>query len=270
MESLKKVIFSKRIIALNETFAPLGGQGKVCAILWNETIAGRSAPDLLSVFHQFFIRNMSHRKIKLYLDNCSSQNKNWNLFLHLILLINSNLISTTEIELIYFEPGHTFMSADSFHHAVEKSMQEAKKVFTFDDFKRCVEKASKKPNDTVALQHSDFFTPTVTASAYQISKLKPRPYIQNIKRVVLKRGSYHMKYSNNVDGTLLSTIFFTCKQLKMVQRKDFDLLQTLKFSSEPRGIDIEQKENICKHLVPLMPPDKAVYWKQLPVATNKY
>ena len=31
------------------------------------------------------------------------------------------------ITLKYFEPGYTFMSADSFHHRVEQEMQKKKK-----------------------------------------------------------------------------------------------------------------------------------------------
>lgn len=38
-------------------------------------------------------------------------------------LINSDVIATEQITLYYFEPGHTFMSCDQFHHQVELSMK---------------------------------------------------------------------------------------------------------------------------------------------------
>ena len=38
------------------------------------------------------------------------------------------------ITLKYFEPGHTFMSADSFHHQVEQKMQKKKRLEDFQDF----------------------------------------------------------------------------------------------------------------------------------------
>ncbi|KAL1378352.1 hypothetical protein pipiens_004014 [Culex pipiens pipiens] len=52
MDRFKEVMFAKRIVALNETFAPLrGGQnGPVQAILWNETTSGRKAPDIMICF----------------------------------------------------------------------------------------------------------------------------------------------------------------------------------------------------------------------------
>ena len=34
----------------------------------------------------------------------------------------------------YFEKGHTFMSADSYHHLVELAMARMKKVYDFKDF----------------------------------------------------------------------------------------------------------------------------------------
>lgn len=83
-------------------------------------------------------------KIVLWLDNCSSQNKNWMLFLYLILLINSADIQVQEITLKYFESGHTFMAANSFHAAVEARMRRGKPVVTIDDFENAVKEAKKR------------------------------------------------------------------------------------------------------------------------------
>lgn len=89
MESYKSVIFTPRIIAFNETFAPLGRKSKdnVTAVIWHEGISGRKSSDLISVFSSFLIKNRFKERIVIWLDNCSAQNKNWNLFLHLVLLI---------------------------------------------------------------------------------------------------------------------------------------------------------------------------------------
>ena len=57
MPGLKKVIFCKRIVMFNETFAPLGGEknhGKATGVLWHEGISGRTAEDVASVFISFF------------------------------------------------------------------------------------------------------------------------------------------------------------------------------------------------------------------------
>lgn len=67
---------------------------------------------------QFLLFNKDVKNISIWMDNCVAQNKNWCLLTFLIYVINSKEIETTEINLFYFEPGHSFMSADSFHHKV--------------------------------------------------------------------------------------------------------------------------------------------------------
>ena len=46
-----------------------------------------------------------------------------------------------EVIFRYFEKGHTFMSADSFHHQVEKAMRAQKNVYDDQDFKACIDKS---------------------------------------------------------------------------------------------------------------------------------
>lgn len=124
LEMFKQAIFTPRLSVYNETFAPLGGiqnnpqSTKPVAVLWHEAISGRCKEDIVSTFYKFFIEKRDVEEHVLWLDNCSSQNKNWTLFSFLIYIINSDLIKATKIQLNFFEPGHTFMSADSFHHQV--------------------------------------------------------------------------------------------------------------------------------------------------------
>ena len=94
-------VLTKRIIAFNETFAPLGGKrkskpGKPIGILWHEAVTGRDAEDIASAYYKL-IRNVRHR-------DCSMNQKS----------------GPDTITIKYFEKGHTFMSADSFHHLVER------------------------------------------------------------------------------------------------------------------------------------------------------
>jgi len=77
------------------------------------------------------------------MDNCSAQNKNWCFLTFLIYIINSEEISANEINLHYFQPGHSFMSADHFHHQVELSMKRVGKVYDFNDFQKCVKDANR-------------------------------------------------------------------------------------------------------------------------------
>ena len=50
---------------------------------------------------------------------------------------NSNLNSVT---VKFFEPGHTFMSADSFHSQVEKGIRDKKRLQDFQDLVEVVNK----------------------------------------------------------------------------------------------------------------------------------
>ena len=66
-------------------------------------------------------------------DNCTSQNKNWTIFTALVDEVNRPG-PLEEMIIRYFEKGHTFMSADSFHHQIEKGMRAAKNVLDGGDF----------------------------------------------------------------------------------------------------------------------------------------
>ena len=123
MPGNKIAIFTRRIIAFHETFSPLGKSNpkkkKTISIVWHEGIAGRKAEEITSAFVNALHKERDMHHIILWLDNCSAQNKNWCLLSALTILVNSNAVKFQSITLKFFESGHTFMSADSFHHGVE-------------------------------------------------------------------------------------------------------------------------------------------------------
>ncbi|KAJ8870778.1 hypothetical protein PR048_027077 [Dryococelus australis] len=100
MDTLKTVMFTRRIVAFNESFVPLGGTNN------DDDDNGKDT-----------------KKIVLWLDNCTAQIKNWTLLSFIAYLVNSEEVASEEIQLNYFEIGLTFMSADSFHHQVELSLK---------------------------------------------------------------------------------------------------------------------------------------------------
>jgi len=144
MEMFKTDLFTRRIIAFNESFVPVGEKpiAKPTAVLWHEGLAGRKKEDIVSAFHSFFLAQRDAKFITLWLDNCSGQNKNWTLFSYFIYIVNSSEIAADEVIFKFFEPGHTFMSADSFHHQVELSLKKSGKVYDFNDFVSCVQDAN--------------------------------------------------------------------------------------------------------------------------------
>ena len=106
MECFKTCIFTKRIVVFNQSFVPIGSMQKASrppvAVLWHEAIAGTKKEQIVSAFHNFFLSCRDKKKIILWLDNCTGQNKNWCLFSFLIYMVNSSEISADTIELNYF------------------------------------------------------------------------------------------------------------------------------------------------------------------------
>ena len=128
LSCLKQVIFCERSVRFNETFAPVRGWKKsktlnLTGVLWHEATKGRSAEDVASAITYFIQKNRDIQSFIFRTDNFPPQNKNWFLFTALVNEVNKKNTAIQTITLKYFEPGHTFMSADSFHHRVEQKMQ---------------------------------------------------------------------------------------------------------------------------------------------------
>ena len=250
LDMFKKVLFTRRIIAFNESFVPLGNKQELTplAVIWHEAIAGRKRDDICSAFHTFFTTYRDTPHILLWLDNCAAQNKNWGFLSYLVYLINSNETLTETVELNYLEPGHTFMSADSFHHRVELSM------------KQCVKNCSSRKVDVKSMTVSDFRDWADESSMYKINKLTPRPYLADIVWFLVERGKYSIDYKTEFNQSLVTTCnFLTAKACKHGIRNG--VTRTV-----PRGIAVAKKEDIITKLRAVMPATRMKFWLDLPTA----
>ena len=78
---VKTAVFTRRIIAFHETFAPVGKNSKRAplAVIWHEGVGGRSGEEVASTF----IAALRHpsmsccKEVTIWVDNCTGQNKNW-------------------------------------------------------------------------------------------------------------------------------------------------------------------------------------------------
>ena len=137
LPELKQAIFCKRLVLFNETFASSGGEAKgksikPTGVLWHEPIKGRSAEDVASSFIFFF-----HAKIEISI---------------ILYEVNDTNGTTNEVTIKYFKPGHTFMSTDSFHHAIEQGMRKKQRTEDFQDFVDLVDFSGK----ALLMKHDDF------------------------------------------------------------------------------------------------------------------
>lgn len=125
---------------------------KPTAIIWHEGVTGRKKEDLISTFYSFLLKNRDWRNVTIWLDNCAAQNKNWALFCFFMYVVNCSEVQVENLEIKYFQSGHTFMAADSFHHQVELSMKKKAKVYDFNDFKCAVQEANSSKVEVIEMQ----------------------------------------------------------------------------------------------------------------------
>ena len=141
MPGVKRAVFTRRIVAFNMTFAPLGGRrnGQPLGIIWHKAVCGRNDENVTSTYVKFLKHyKRDCRTITLWVYNCSAQNKNWTLFTTLCQLVNDPTNQCETITSKYFEPGHNFMAADASHKRVEDEMRKMKNVLHFEDFKNFI------------------------------------------------------------------------------------------------------------------------------------
>ena len=261
MDQFKSNIFTSRLVVFNETFSPVGSRKlnktwKDKTFIWNESVAGRKDEDVTSTFHTFLKTQRDAQHVTIWLDNCSSQNKNWTLYTMIVHAVNDeNFTENKLITLKYFEPGHTFMAADSTHAKIEKVLKRKDgKIFDFDDFRQCVEEADCHVH---IMATEDFADWESGASNYLLGRAQPRPYLSRIVWAEFRRGSPEtLFFKENFSDREASACSFI--------KKGYD--PTPKIRQKPRGVAKEKKDNILQKLVPLMPHNRRSFWEDLPVS----
>ena len=113
----KSAVFTQRICAYNETFSPIGKKiGDSYAILWHQGVKGRDDEDITSAVVKFLANlHCDLKQLVIWMDNCTSQNKNWTIFSSMVKVMNLSQLNLN-IEVVtfkYFEKGHSFMLAVS-------------------------------------------------------------------------------------------------------------------------------------------------------------
>lgn len=261
IDMFKTAIFTHRIVVYNESFVPTGQVRKdlsVFPVLWYEGLFGRSKAEIISAYYQFFIFHRDKKNIILWVDNCSSQNKNWTFFSFLIYIINSKDINADKIVIKYFESGHTFMSADSFHHRVELSIKRMKnKIYDFADFSQAVSTAGKNVK-LKEMNMQDFYDWDDYTTQYALSRIKPRPYVSEMVEVEVKRGSFDITYKTGFDQNAITASIIGKKILKS------HVLPPPKKKTAPEGISRNKKENILKSFQNIIPQNRMSFWRELP------
>ena len=241
LAGLKQAIFCKRLILFNEIFALVGGKAKgksvkSTGVLWHESIKERSAEDVASTFIFFLRQNRDINNFVFWGNNCF---KNWFLYVALVNEVNRTNGTTNQVTIKYFEPGHTFMSADSFHLAIEQGIRKKQHIQDFQDSVDLVH-FSGKP---LVMEHADFLQ--IPRGAFQAKYASKKPKLEVIQVVRFERGSNEMRWKESNVDEFQSAEFLQRKYVKSLG-KDFCRVK------KPRGVATERKSNILLTLLPLL------------------
>ena len=100
------------------------------------------------------------------------------------------------ITLKYFEPGHTFMTADSIHARIEKVLKRKNsKIFNFDDFRQCLKEADCH---THVVATGDFADWESGARNYLLSRAEPLLYLSKIVWAEFKKVPLKYSFSKRI------------------------------------------------------------------------
>ena len=262
MPGIKNCVFTRRLVQFHQTFAPLGGRArsedKVIGAVWNEAISGRNAEDVSSAYVHYMRHPLCRDKTKFlfYMDNCTGQNKNWTIYTAMVNEVNREG-GPEEIIFRYFEKGHTFMSADSFHHQVEKGMKIEKNVYDGADFERIVNQTGV----AAPMEASDFIMFEHGASQ---GRFTTKPLLADVQEVKFVKGSVHLLWKKSMDDDDYREGIFMKKKLQERIMKDTDE-ETFHRQEEPRGVPQAKKDNILSNLLKFMPANRHRFWRNLSV-----
>jgi len=145
-----KLIVHNFVIYNNKT-------NKAHCFLWNESDGGLNANELATIITKFLaseIEDDSSKKIILYSDGCTYQNRNATLANAII-----NLVKVKRITLIqkFLEKGHTQMEVDSVHAAIERKKKKRRLISVPFDYVEVIASANFKNPYEVTYLHYDFF-----------------------------------------------------------------------------------------------------------------
>ena len=245
-------------VCIQYSFIFCSGGGRSTAVTWHQGIMGRNCEDVASAFVEIIKTYFDKEEIVLWLDNCSGQNKNWTLFTALTGLMNAltDLQKLQKITLKYFEKGHTFMSADSFHALVEKGFKKFRNVFNYSDYVSVMASVGNVKQMNIG----DFKTYASGLSKGKKSKAT-RPYLNQVYIAQFRRGQTCMYFKKGHT----ECHFNEAEYLKNAVKKDMTqrrYIPSLKTKANPH-LMADRKATQLTELVPLMPVEKRSFWVNL-------
>ena len=166
----------------------------------------------------------------------------------------------TALTIKYFEPGHTFMAADSFHHAVEYKIRSKKFVMDFGDFTAI----TQEKGNAFCMKTNDF---TSYENKMSSAKFTNHPLLEDVTVVRFEKYSTKMFWKSRIDDVEF-------KSGEFLQKKIIAAIASGKQHSFPsrevnKGMSQKRKDGIIKNLCPLMKENRKIFWQSLKVSNDE-
>ena len=274
LPGVKTAVFTRRITVYHETFAPLIPAKEIkqqwkaekkkfkaqkpIGLIWHEGIAGRNDEDVISSLVKclFLNRFDTAQSVTIWADNCTGQLKNWTLYGAMVNMVNVHE-TITEITIKYFEKGHTYMSADSFHHQVELASRALKRLYDFEDFSSAV----SKTGIAVHMNADDFLDFENHLSS---AKDTHYPYIKDISVVQFRAGSTKLFWKESFNDEDYQSGEFMMKKHRSTTSTNLPV----RCKTGPRGVTSSKLNDIISKIGPIIPVSKRRFWENLPTNDN--
>lgn len=139
-------VFYKRQLWCYNLCIYSGKTGQSYFYMYDEITGKKGQNEVISFLNHFLKNKLSSgvKKMYIFTDNCSSQNKNKALFQYLYTIVKSSLFGLENILHRYPEPGHSFLPCDRCFGLIEKNKRKIERVFVPDEYQEMVKKTSKK------------------------------------------------------------------------------------------------------------------------------
>ena len=257
---VKEYYFSRKLVLFNETFASPGKNTTTTCFLWHEASAGRKAFNITSTYLHFCKKYRDASKIIFYGDNCSSQNKCWILFSAMTRIINDPSTATEVILFKYFEPGHSFMPADSVHGNIQTKLSKCSYLGDMADYIKQIE-GSRKNMSCIQLDHTSM-------KLFSHDCKKVPVLLKTMKIVEFRRGSLKMYYKTSFDEAAeYRELDFlkraTVRDIEATMSRNENPLDSVPTMEAERGIPEIKKQDMLK-LSTSLPAHKRIFFEQLP------
>lgn len=132
------------------------GSDKASMFLWPETIAGRGSSEIASCILQYFKTTpLTAKRLLVFSDNCSGQNKNFNIMSLWQYLIEAG--NFEEITHIYPVSGHTMMPCDRDFGDIERKLRKKKCIYAPSEYVDIIKDARVKNKFKVTEMTADKF-----------------------------------------------------------------------------------------------------------------